>query len=216
MNFLALFAAGKILGMKLKLVRLLLSAMFGAIYCIFTLFFVEIIIPVIILNIAVSIIMCLIAFKTDTFIRFIKAFVIFYAACFILGGGIEALYNLSGFFNTGEPNNAPPFQVIIILELICTAIFIFTGLLFKLNAAVKEIEIRIGFGRRELILNAIIDTGNLLRDPVSSLPVIIINLHAAANLFDLNILTKFNTVLRMILRFFWRFIFQTRVLSSEK
>jgi stage II sporulation protein GA (sporulation sigma-E factor processing peptidase) len=120
-----------------------------------------------------------------------KSFIIFYAACFIFGGGIEALYNLSGFIHAGELNDAPPFQIIIILALLCTVIFIFTGRLFKRSAAVKEIEIRIGFGRRELILNAILDTGNLLRDPVSSLPVIIINLHAAANLFDLHILEFF-------------------------
>lgn len=191
MDFLALFAAGKILGLKLKIIRLVTASVFGAVYCVFTLLFDESVIPVIILNIAVSVIMCLIAFKTDTLVNFVKAFAIFYAACFMLGGGIEALYHLSGFVKTDGGNNAPPIQVIIILAGICSIIFIFTGRLFKRNAKIKEVDLTIGYGGREIKVEAILDTGNLLRDPVSSLPVIIIRLNTAANLFDLKTLEFF-------------------------
>ena len=188
MNFLALFAAGKILGMKLKPARLALAASFGAAYCIFTLFFESVIIPLILLNTAVSVIMCLLAFKTETPVKFIKAFIIFYAACFILGGGIQALYNLSGFVRA---DNAPSVRVIIILAAVCSIIFIFAGRLFRRRANISEAEIIIGFGGREIKISVISDTGNLLRDPVSSLPVIIINLSSAANLFDLKTLEFF-------------------------
>ena len=190
MNFLALFAAGKILGLKLNPSRLVISSGLGAVYSIFTLFFQPqaVIIPVMVLNIAVSVLICLIAFKTDTHFKFIKALVVFYAACFMLGGGIEALFHLSGFSGAGI---APPFQLIILMAGICSVIFVFTGRLFKRRANIKEVDLAIGFGGREIKVNAILDTGNLLRDPVSSLPVIIINLNAAANLFDLKTLEFF-------------------------
>ena len=188
MNFLALFAAGRITGVKLSLLRLLSASAFGAVYSIFTLFFESVIVPVIIINISVSVIMCLIAFRTETLIKFIKLFIIFYAACFILGGGIQALYNI---FGTRTDGNVPPIQVILISAAVCTIIFIFTGRLFKRRANIDGADILIGFGGREIKVSAILDTGNLLRDPVSSLPVIIINFKSAAGLFDLRTLEFF-------------------------
>ena len=193
MNFLALFAAGKILALKLRTLKLILSAALGAAYSIFTLFFDTPVIPVIILNIAISVLMCLIAFNAETFVRFIKSFIIFYAACFMLGGGIEALFHLFRLSLFNGIGHVPTAQIILILAGICTLIFIFTGGIFRRRSNIKEIELIIGFGGREAKVNALLDTGNLLRDPVSSLPVIIINYKTAASLFDFKTLSFFTS-----------------------
>jgi len=198
MNFLALFAAGKILGLKLSVGRISLSSAFGAIYCIFTFLYDSgrIIIPDILIHIAVSVIMCFIAFNINSLLKFTKIFLIFYSACFMLGGGIEALSYLSGFVrtdNTGLPGGAPSIsiQVIIISAGICTFIIIFAGSLFKRRAEIKETKIVIGFMNKEITVDAIVDSGNLLYDPISSLPVIIVNLNSILNLFDFEILEFF-------------------------
>ena len=211
MDFLALFAAGKILGLKLSLPRLVLSGASGALYCVSTFFFDffetspggKLPVPEIALNVAVSAAMCFIAFNIDSIVRFTKIFVIFYSACFMLGGGIEALYYLSGLVKTegtGEANltdaninisSAPPVQVMIILAGICVFIAIAAGSLFKRKAGVKETEITIGFMGKEAKVNAIIDSGNLLYEPISSLPVIIVKLSSIINLFDFKMLELF-------------------------
>jgi len=195
MDFLALFAAGKILGLKLNAVRLSLSSILGAVYCIFTFLYENPVIPDIIINIAVSVIMCFIAFKIDSLIKFTKVFLIFYIACFTLGGGIEALYYLSGYIKTSETETSnftsPPIPIIIIFAVICVFIIIFTGNLFKRRAEIKDTEIIIGFMDKKIKINAIVDSGNLLRDPISSLPVIIVNIKSIANLFDLKTLEFF-------------------------
>ncbi|MCL1859766.1 MAG: sigma-E processing peptidase SpoIIGA [Oscillospiraceae bacterium] len=197
MDFLALFAAGKILGLKLSIGQLSLSSMFGALYCIFTFLYdsEKIIIPEIIINITVSVIMCFIAFNIDSLIKFTKVFLIFYSACFMLGGGIEALYYLSGFIKTENANNiefgVPSLQVIIISAGICTFIVIFTGSLFKRRSEIKDTKIIIGCMNKEVTVNAIVDSGNFLYDPISSLPVIIVNLKSILNLFDLKTLEFF-------------------------
>ena len=193
MNFLALFATGKILALKLRTLKLILSAALGAIYSIFTLFFETAVIPVIILNIAISVLMCLIAFNAETFVKFIKSFIIFYAACFMLGGGIEALFHLFSLSGFNEASNVPTVQIILVLAGICTLIFIFVGRIFKHKTNIKEVQLTIGFGGREAKVNALLDSGNLLRDPVSSLPVIIINSKTAAALFDFKTLSFFTS-----------------------
>jgi stage II sporulation protein GA (sporulation sigma-E factor processing peptidase) len=195
MDFLALFAAGKILGLKLSVGRLCLSSTIGAVYCIFTFLYEseKIIIPEIIINIAVSVIMCFIAFNIDSLLRFTKIFLIFYSACFMLGGGIEALYYLSGLikFKDIQTDNlintefdVPSAQTIIIFAGICVFIIIISGTLFKRRSEIKETEIIIGFANKEVKLKAIVDSGNLLYDPISSLPVIVVNLNSIINLFD--------------------------------
>ena len=195
MDFLALFAAGKILGLKLSVIRLSLSGAIGAIYCIFTFLFNSSVIPDIIIHIAVSVVMCFVAFNIDSLIKFTKIFLIFYSACFMLGGGIEALYYLSGFIKTEETENigfnAPSLPVIIIFAGICVFIIIFAGNLFKRRSEIKDTEIIIGFMDKEVKVNAIVDSGNLLYDPISSLPVIIVNLKSIVNLFDLKMLDFF-------------------------
>ena len=200
MDFLSLFAAGKILGLKLSLPRLILSSALGALYCIFTFFYdsEKIIIPEIVLNVAMSVVMCFIAYNVDSLIKFTKIFVIFYSACFMLGGGIEALYYLSGFIKTEDISdlrlNIPSLQGIIILAGICVFIIILAGSLFKRGAdrfLIKETEIIVGFMGKEVKLKAIVDSGNLVRDPISSLPVIIVKLGSIADLFDMKMLEFF-------------------------
>ena len=198
MDFLALFAAGKILGLKLSVGRLSLSSAVGAIYCILTFMYDSdaIIVPEIIINVAVSAIMCFIAFKIDSLLKFTKIFLIFYSACFMLGGGIEALSYLSGLVKTEDADgtglgSAPSVQAIVILAGICTFIIIFVGSLFKRRSEIKETKIIIGFQNKEVTVNAIVDSGNLLYDPISSLPVIIVNLKSVLDLFDLKTLEFF-------------------------
>ena len=197
MDFLALFAAGKILGLKLSIGRLSLSSAIGAVYCIFTFLYdsEKMIIPDIMINIAVSVIMCFVAFNIESLLRFTKVFLIFYSACFMLGGGIEALYYLSGLFKSEDTGNmdfnVPSVQGIIISAGICAFIIIFSGSLFKKRSEIKETKIIIGFMGKEITVDAIVDSGNLLYDPISSLPVIIINLKSIINLFDLKTLDFF-------------------------
>jgi len=119
----------------------------------------------------------------------------------MLGGGIEALYYLSGFVKTDNSNgnniggefNAPviSIQAIIVSAVICTFIIIFAGSLFKRRSEIKETEITIGFMGKEVTVNAIVDSGNLLYDPISSLPVIIVSLNSILELFDLKTLEIF-------------------------
>ena len=198
MDFLALFAAGKILGLKLSVGRLSLSSAIGALYCIFTFMYDadKIFVPEMIINIAVSVLMCFIAFKIDSLLKFTKIFLIFYSACFMLGGGIEALSYLSGLVRTEAADGAvvsgaPPVQVIVLLAVICTFVIIFAGSLFKRRSEIKETKIIIGFLGKEVTVNAIVDSGNLLYDPISSLPVIIVNLNSVLDLFDLKMLEFF-------------------------
>ena len=197
MDFLALFAAGKILGLKLNALKLVAASIFGAVYCIFTFLYNSAIIPEIIINILVSVIMCFIAYNINSLIKFTKIFIIFYAACFMLGGGIEALYYLSGLVKTEDISNGPnlnasfSLHTLIIFTGLCVLIIIFVGTLFKKHASVRDTQLTIGFMGREVKIDALVDSGNLLYEPISSLPVIVVTLQSAANLFNMDTIEFF-------------------------
>jgi stage II sporulation protein GA (sporulation sigma-E factor processing peptidase) len=113
----------------------------------------------------------------------------------MLGGGIEGLNYLSGLVrNNGAGDagyGAPSLHAIIISAGICAFIVVFAGSLFKRRSEISETEIIIGLGGKEVSVNAIVDSGNLLYDPISSLPVIIVNLKSVLDLFDLKTLEFF-------------------------
>ena len=113
----------------------------------------------------------------------------------MLGGGIEGLYYLSGLVKKDGAGDtafgSPPMYAIIFLAGLCTFIIIFTGSLFKRKSEIKETNIIIGLADKEVTLNAIVDSGNLVYDPISTLPVIIVNLKSVLDLFDLKTLEFF-------------------------
>lgn len=198
MDFLALFAAGRILNYKISTLRLVLSSVFGSLYNISTFFYSVSVIPDLIINIAVSVAMCFIAYRITSLISFTKIFLIFYLACFMLGGGVEALYYMSGvisenisYANTPVTISAP---VIILLSSVVAVIFIFAfRIANRNNATTKKTNIIIGFEGKEAAVDVLIDSGNLLYDPISSMPVLIVNINSVTNLFTDAMLELFLT-----------------------
>ncbi|GHV11656.1 sporulation sigma-E factor-processing peptidase [Clostridia bacterium] len=200
MDFLALFAVGKVLKLKMTAWRLILSSAAGAAYAVSVFFIEDFIVPDIVIHIAVSVAMCFIAYKIDGIAAFTKIFLIFYSACFMLGGGIEALYHISGTFGSTDIEefgvsrgnaDSPPVLTIFIFAAAVVGIIIAAGRLFKSKAAINEAKITIILGGKSVTIPTLVDSGNLLTDPLSSLPVIIMTLGCAAKLLDLDVIEYF-------------------------
>jgi len=74
-----------------------------------------------------------------------------------------------------------PAAPLLQLPLLCLLLYITPRLLQRCSAP-QCISIRIGYQGRRLSLTALVDSGNLLRDPLTHLPVIVISRKAASRL----------------------------------
>ena len=96
MDFLALYLSAKIVNVKMSALRLLLSAGLGAAYAVACLFITLDSAVAVFVHIAMSVLMCLVAYRILSLPQFLKLFGIFITACLLLGGGIQGLYALTG------------------------------------------------------------------------------------------------------------------------
>lgn len=181
MNYLILYTTGKILGRKIKIGRLLISSIIGAIYV----FSIYINIPTFLINISkilISFLLVKVAFNSKRLKKIKNEAVLFFIVSFVYAGC--AL----GFIHFAKPNIIYIVNGVIIggeyiFELVLLSTII-SCVLIKIS--MKIVKIRQKFSKGEIIceavvinnekqinISALVDTGNLLTDPVSKSPVIV-------------------------------------------
>lgn len=168
-DFILIAISMKILKKRPALWRMILGSIFGGCYAIVIFFFnVHIIISVI-----ASVIMLIISYKPKSLYDFFKVMTSFYTSSFILSGIMMMLFYRNYGFVTDN---------IFYLRL-PVSVFIFSALFFYLlmniiGAVYKRIKrnilhIRVTYKSEDIFLNALEDSGNLLKDPIFKKPVLI-------------------------------------------
>ena len=182
MNYIILFATTVIVKNKTryKQMKLLLSSIIGSIYAVIIYLDILTTYSNIFTKVVLSIVMVYIAFSPSNLKQLLKDLIIFYFTSFIFGGCTFALiYFLKPEnvqINNGVFVGIYPIKVTIIAGCIA---FIVTQIAFtlnksRLNTKNQYIEIEIMFKNNKVKTKALIDSGNLVKDPISNLPVIIL------------------------------------------
>ncbi len=180
MDFLVLFCTSRILHIKQKPYRLVLSAALGGAYAVGALFINNNVVSVI-CNILVALFMCFIAYPKTRGLAYVKCAALFCGLSLLTGGGITAAYVLLSKLGRGVDINsgaAPvlsdiPLGTFCVLGLISVAASYITGRIFGRGKEKKEISVQIVGARGKTTLKCLSDSGALLREPLSGAPVII-------------------------------------------
>lgn len=182
MNYIILFATLIILKIKNKRqqIRLLLSSAIGSSYAVIVYLNILNIYSNIIAKIILSIVMIYVAFNPSNIKQLLKQLLIFYLISFIFGGCTFALIYFirpeSAKMNNGVFVGIYPMKVTLIAGVVA---FVITQIAFKINKIKLDskntfISIKIFYEEKILKVNALLDSGNMLKDPISGMPVIIV------------------------------------------
>lgn len=182
MNYIILFATIIILKVKNKgqQIRLFASSVIGSSYAIIVYLNIIPIYSNIITKIILSIVMIYVAFNPQNVKQLLKQLLIFYLTSFVFGGCAFALiYFIKPErvkMNNGVFVGTYPIKVTLIAGIIA---FIITQIAFKINKIRLDskntfINIKIYYEEKILEVKALLDSGNMLKDPISGMPVIII------------------------------------------
>jgi len=188
MDFLALFLAGKILRRKMKLSLMCLAAALGGVYSVLRLVFVGHGAVDFAINIVILMLMCFIAFKWNNWKSFTLSCVLFVGMSFFLGGAMTAFYNiLNQVFgqyplNTGEQSAPIELWHLALLAAAGAAVALIWGRLTYSGAKKPPATVKITFNERTLEVVGLVDSGNLLHEPISRRPVIMLTRKMAFNL----------------------------------
>lgn len=203
MNYIMLYTTGKLLNRKIKTLRIIIASAIGVVY-VFSLCFN---VPQAILNIskiAVAMVLVKICYGSSKLKSVLKESLIFlvisciYAGCalaFVHLAKPKVLYMVNGIIIGGEYI----FELVLLSALVGFLLIKVSMKMIKFKQWLNKKDM---LGNLEIINNhksvkmhALLDTGNLLRDPISGKPVIVVNKSSIKELFPESLLSKIDSMM---------------------
>ena len=194
MDFLALYVTDFLLKLKFNVKRCVLAAMIGAIYGVVSVTLQLGTFWSLLSTGVVGFAMCLLLNGFVGLKMLTKEMVVFLCANMIIGGGMTVVY---GYFNAhggadniliyGNPETVEeqlPLAIFTVASLVITLIAVIFSRGISKNASVKRAVLEIEHKQKNIKVTALVDSGNLLTEPISGLPVIIIQKDVAQRLLD--------------------------------
>lgn len=201
MNYVILFSTTYIMKIKRKHIRLFLSSLVGAVYAVLA--YAEIV-PLyanFIVKVILSIVMVYIAFYPKNFKGLLKELIVFYLVSFALGGCTFALLYIVRpqdiFIKNGVYIGTYPLKIALLGGIVG---FVITYIAFKVvkNKIVKNqiiYEVEISIEDKTLKTRLLLDTGNMLKDPISNSPVLVVEKNTLKEIIPEEVLEETEKIL---------------------
>lgn len=201
MNYIILFSTAYILKLKIKRLRIFLSSLLGAVYAILAYANIIPMYTSVITKIILSICMIYIAYYPKHIKGLLKELIVFYLVSFALGGCAFALLYIVRpqdiFMVDGVYIGTYPLKIALLGGITG---FIITYVAFKVvksRVTKNEIiyKVIVKFDEKELETNVMLDTGNMLKDPISGEAVVLIEKQKLYEIMPKNLLDNIEKVL---------------------
>ena len=201
MNSIILYATSIILKLKPKLFRILISSAIGSIYSII-LYITEMkIYSSIISKIILSIIMTYVAFNPQNVKKMWKQILIFYLTSFVFGGvALYLIYFLKPqdiLMKNGMYAGEYVLKVIMLGGIVAFVVIKISLKIIKTKINPKDMycKIKVKLNDKKIETTAMIDTGNLVKEPITNTPVIIVESSLLYEILPKEILNNLEEVL---------------------
>lgn len=196
MNYIILYATSKFLGKQEKWYRLIVGAIIGALYVIFSYIFLFFDKPFIVPKILLAICMVILSFKIKNIKEFFKIFITFIGITFLIGGasfGLAFLANVSMISEGGVLYVEEfPIQMIALGTVVSITIgkWLFVILKNKVNLKKFLYNIEITLCDKKLSTIAFLDSGNNAREVFTGYPIIIVEKNILKEIIPAEIIDK--------------------------
>lgn len=180
MNYIILFATGYILKIKLNHIRLIISALLGGIYSILAYMEVLEIYTNFFMKILLSVVMVYLAYNAKNIKLLLKQITIFYLTSFVFGGcSFALLYFVKPqeiLIRNGMLIGTYPLKIAVLGGIVGFTISVIAFKVVKRRLNKKDMfcDITVFVGEKNIKTKAMIDTGNMLKDPITRMPVIVV------------------------------------------
>lgn len=191
-NSALLLISAKILKRPYKTLRLFGGASVGAVYAVCMFFPKMQFLYTLLSKFIMSLLIVSVSFKIVKLSLYIKTVCIFYLASFTFGGTLMAVLHLTSankmagaILNNGIFYFNLPFGTVIITSLIA---YVLISILFGIYKQGKNViykEVSVYLDGKHTSFRALIDTGNMLIDPISNTPVMVAELEKLKNVLPI-------------------------------
>lgn len=182
MDFLCLFLTAKLMSERIRTGRYILAAVIGGIYACLALLISVGRVWAFLIDISICLFMSFVAFFQRKRARQIPLLaLVFTAVSIVLGGFMTALFNVFNqlgvdeLFSGENAEDSISVWLLLILALLGGAFTKLFGGFFRKRGLRRFANVEISFEGKTARLKAMADSGNLLKDPVSNIPCIIVD-----------------------------------------
>lgn len=180
MDFLCFFLASKLFGVKLPIGRSIIASAIGGAYSVSALFINTGQIAAFIIDAVVCALMCAICFGGKSKSRSLPFYILVYLAIsMMLGGAMTALFNLINRLElplSAGSSDGISVWMFAALALISAGVALLGGALFKKRTIQKNARLGIVHNGKSIVIDAMTDSGNMIRDPISGAACIIVDI----------------------------------------
>lgn len=203
MNYIILFATYVIIKPKEKhpQIRIILSSLIGSVYAVIVYLNILSIYSNLFAKIILSIVMVYVAFNPKNAKVLLKQILIFYLVSFIFGGCTFALIYFIKPENVRMKNGVFVGVYPLKVGLIAGAIaFVTTQIAFKINKSKLNnkntfFNIQLYYKNHSITVKALLDSGNMLKDPISQAPVIIVERESLSKIIPEKVLDYIGNII---------------------
>lgn len=180
MNYIILFTTAVVLKIKVNHIRLILASLLGAGYSIIAYMGIIKVYSSIILKIILSVLIIYIAFNPQNIKKMCKDLLLFYLVSFVFGGAVFALIYIIKPQNILMKNGlflgTYTLKTVMLGAIVAFCIIIGAFAIIKNKISKKDMfcEIEILINQKKIKTKAMIDTGNMLKEPITNVPVIVV------------------------------------------
>ena len=180
MNSIILYATAILLKVKPKLISIIISSAVGSIYAIITYMIQLPLYTSIIAKIILAVVMVYIGFNPQSTKKMWKQVLIFYLTSFVFGGvSLYLIYFIrpqEALIKNGMFAGQYVFKVIFLGAILAVIVIKFSIKIIKTKINTKDMycNIEIKLDSKIIKTKAMIDTGNLAKEPITNTPVVIV------------------------------------------
>lgn len=201
MNYIILFATGLISKIDIKQFKIIISSLIGASYAIISFITSLNLYNTIILKVILSIVMIYIAFNPKNVKKLVKELLVFYLISFAFGGcAFFLLYYIKPqdiLSKNGVLIGSYPLKIAVLGGILGFFIVNITFKLIKdkIDKSNLICNIEITYEEKVVKLNALMDTGNLLKDPISGYSVIVAEANKLIEIIPKTVIENINKII---------------------
>lgn len=174
LDYLCLFLSARLLHRHSTALRMVGGAVIGALYSFVPYIFAMPSLVSLLLSLVTACVICLVAFGYESARALTLSALTFVVSGALLGGIIIAIYSLVGGYHDGVYTEASLTSFCIISTL-SAVIALCYGLICRKRLDVRSAEVEIELCNGTARLSLLCDSGNLVTEPFSALPVIVVS-----------------------------------------
>ena len=183
MDFLCFFLTCQLLSVRFRTGRVICASALGGIYACAVLFIEVGSVGAILIDIVMCALMCAVAFVGTA--PLFSSTAVYVAVSMTLGGFMTAIFSLLNKADLplgSAQEDGISAWALAILAAVSAIVTYLGGRFFKKRVSRKYANVRIQMGEKQVTLKAFCDSGNLLRDPITSRPCIVADIDALGDL----------------------------------